>query len=102
MVLKKSFIQFFINLIYYIFFAKSLVTSERNQGQEYQQSNRKRRRKKQRLFEIIPSFSIAIIRTMKGGKSYSHIKARSTKPSCKKVELKNYMKVETKKQELNL
>lgn len=28
-----------------------------------------------------------MIRTMKGGKSYSHINANSTKPSCKKVEL---------------
>lgn len=32
----------------------------------------------------VPSFRIAIIRTMKGGKSYFHINARRTNPSCKK------------------
>lgn len=43
------------------------------------------------LVEILPSLSIAIIRTMKGGKSYSHINARSTKPSCNTIEF-NIMK----------
>jgi len=36
------------------------------------------------LIKRLPSLSIAIIRTMKGGKSYSHINAKSVKPSCMK------------------
>jgi hypothetical protein len=37
------------------------------------------------ICDVLPSFRIAMIRTMKGGKSYSHINARSTKPSCKRA-----------------
>lgn len=39
----------------------------------------------EKLSDVLPSFSIAMIRTMKGGKSYSQINARRAKPSCKRV-----------------
>jgi hypothetical protein len=37
------------------------------------------------ICDVLPSFRIAMIKTMKGGKSYFKIDARRTKPSCKRI-----------------
>lgn len=59
---------------------------------------------KERLenIETLPSLSIAIIRTMKGGKSYSHINASSVNPSCKEIKIHQVLALKIKARGLKL